>query len=110
MILLQGANSVSFRNRSIVVATILLLGLITYAAAKYYAPSLVLYVVEQTLIQKAPEGSNPALLRERLHSLLAEITDENEKMARLLRISEQLEKVQILKPEDLDNLLAVEKH
>ena len=77
-----------------------------FGAANYYSPSLVLYVVEQTLVQKAPAGTDPALTRERLHTLLAAAPDQNAKMTRLLRISEQLEKVQHLTPGELDRLLA----
>ena len=84
------------------------LALILYGAAKYYSPSLVLYVVEQTLIQKAPTGSQPVLIHERLHTLLATAPDQNARMTKLLRISERLEKVQNLTPEELDGILAMD--
>jgi hypothetical protein len=78
---------------------------ILYGAASYYSPSLVLHVVEQTLIQKAPEGVNPVWTRERLHTLLAAAPDQSARMAKLMHISERLEKVQTLTPEELDSLL-----
>ncbi len=99
----------TIRNRSAVMVALLVSASILYGMANYYSSSLVLYVVEQTLIQKAPEGSNPVLLRKRLHDLLASIPAKNEKMSRLLQISKQLEKVQSLRPADLNNLLAFER-
>jgi hypothetical protein len=99
----------TIRKRFTIVLALLVISSILYGAAKYYSPSLVLYVVEQTLVQKAPPGTNPVLLHERLHALLEASPDQNAKMTRLLRISEQLEKVQNLTHEDLDELLAIEK-
>jgi hypothetical protein len=100
----------TIRKRFTIVLALLVISSILYGAAKYYSPSLVLYVVEQTLVQKAPPGTNPVLLHERLHAFLEASPDQNAKMTRLLRISEQLEKVQNLTHEDLDELLAIEKN
>ena len=57
------------------------LALMLYGTARLYSPALVLYVVEQTLIQKAPSGSDPALLHSRLHEFLAEAPDRNARMS-----------------------------
>jgi len=82
---------------------------VLYGVARYYSPSLILYVVEQSLAQKAPAGTSLVLLHERLRALLSTAPDQNAKMERLLQISQYLEKVQYLTREELDELVAVEK-
>ena len=99
----------TIRRRSVIVAFLLAVSSCLYGAARYYAPILALHVVEQTLMQKAPEGISRNRLRERFHVLLAEAHDPASKMARLLAISERLEKAQTLTPEELDELLAADK-
>ncbi len=88
--------------------TVFLLAAVLYGMANYYSPAIVLHVVEQTLIQKAPQGTDPALVRERLHALLSTIADQKGKMTRLLQISSELEKVQSIDSDELNRLLALE--
>jgi hypothetical protein len=102
-------NPVTIQKRSMVMAVLFVLAAALYGVARYYSPSLILYVVEQSLAQKAPAGTDPMLLRERLHALLSSSLDQNAKMQRLLRISQYLEKVQRLKPEELNELMGIEK-
>jgi hypothetical protein len=99
----------TFQNRSIVVAILLAFASIGYAAAKYYSPSLVLHIVQQSLIQKAPSGKDSILLQKRLQALISSAPNQKTKMEELLRISEYLEKMQRLTPEELDELLSIEK-
>ena len=99
----------TIQKRSVVMAALLALGLFGYAAARYYSPALVFYVVEQSLVQKAPSGTDRLLIHERLHALVLAIPDPKARMEKLLQISEYLEKVQGLKPEKLDELLATAK-
>jgi hypothetical protein len=99
----------SIQKRSIIVVVLFAFALTLYGAAKYYSPSLILYVVEQSLIQKAPAGTDTVLLQNRLRTHLSTISDQSAQMRRLLRISEYLEKVQHLTPEELDRLLAIER-
>jgi hypothetical protein len=82
--------------------------LILYGVARYYSPYLVFHVVEHSLMQKAPASADAAQLRGRLHAFLAAVPDQGKKMERLLRISEYLEKVQYLAPEELETLLPLE--
>lgn len=96
----------NIRKRSAIMVMWLALSSVLYGAARYYAPHLMLYVVEQTLVQKAPSEIQSAQLRERLHALLAATPDPGAKMARLLQISRHLEKVQSLTSGELDSLLA----
>jgi hypothetical protein len=86
--------------------TVFFVSTVLYGSAKYYSPTIVFHVVEQTLVQKAPAGTDPVLARERLQAHLAAAPDQNAKMARLLRLSEKLEKIQSLTPAELDSLLA----
>jgi hypothetical protein len=95
----------TIQNRLIVMVAVAVISSILYGAARYYSPSLVLHVVEQTLIQKAPAGTNSVWTRERLHDLLAATPDQNARMARLLHISGQLEKIQTLTSQELEGLL-----
>jgi hypothetical protein len=99
----------TFQKRLIITGAVLAIASILYGAGRHYSPSLVQYVVEQSLIQKAPSGTAPVHLQNRLRAILSTAPDQNTKMKRLLRISEYLEKVHSLTPEDLDNLLAPDK-
>ena len=96
-------------KRALIMGVLLAAALVFYGAAKMYSPALVLHIVEQALIQKAPSGTDPALVRARLHSLLAGDPDPGARMERLFRISAYLEKVQTLTSQELDGLLAIEK-
>ncbi len=99
----------TIRGRSIIIAVLLAVSSCLYGAARCYAPILALHVVEQTLLQKAPEGISKSRLRERFHALLAQAQDPAAKMARLFAISERLEKAQTLTPEELEELLAADE-
>ena len=98
----------TIQKRSLVIGSLFVFASVLYGATKHYSPSLIRYVVEQSLIQKAPPGTNPASLHERVHALLSAAPDKKNQMERLLRISEYLEKVQRLNFEQIDQLLAVD--
>jgi hypothetical protein len=85
----------TIQKRSLVIGSLFVFASVLYGAAKHYSPSLVRYVVEQSLLQKAPSGANPASLHERVNTLLSAAPDKDTQMERLLRISEYLEKVQV---------------
>jgi hypothetical protein len=99
----------TIRKRSLVIGLLIVAASVFYGAAKYYSPVLVHYVVEQSLLQKAPSGSNAALIRARLHAFISAAPDRDSQMERLLRISEYLEKLQVLKLEQLDQLLGIDE-
>ena len=96
----------TLRKRSLVLGSLFAVALAVYGVARHYSPSLIFYVVEQSLIQKAPAGTDPDLLHARFRAQISAARDDNSRMERLLRISESLEKVQHLTPEQLDGLLA----
>ena len=99
----------AIQKRSIIVGILFAFALTLYGAAKYYSPFLIRHVVEQSLKQKAPPGTDIAHLQDRVRAHLSTAADQNAKIKRLLRISEYLEKVQHLTPEELDKLLAIER-
>lgn len=95
----------TIKSRSAITIALLILAFIVYGTAKFYSPSLVFFVVEQTLIEKAPPGTDPAQLRERLRILISTAPNQNARMERLFRISAYLEKVQLLTPEQLNEVM-----
>ncbi len=95
----------TIRNRSLVFGSFIVVASVLYGAAKYYSPSLIFFVVEQSLIQKAPSGVDRTLLHERLRAQMLAVPDKNSQMQRLLQISEYVEKVQYLTLEQFDQLL-----
>lgn len=97
----------SFRRRAGIVGLLFVVFLVAYGTARFYSHTLVIYVVEQALIQKAPAGTDPALIRMRFHALLATVPDNNAKLAKVLAMSQYLEKVQTLTSEELEQLLPV---
>lgn len=80
--------------------------LAAYAAGKHYSPLLVHYVVTEALIEKAPAGTDPAALRNRMAALRPAPGDGGESMTTLLAISQRLEKVQRLSPGEIEEILA----
>ncbi len=101
----KGWYRMTFKKRLSTVSVLLVIAILLYGTARFYAPSLVYHVVEQTLIQKAPPEMDPALLRHRINRLISAAPDREARMEQLFRISEYLEKVQILTPEQLNELL-----
>ena len=83
-----------------------LLALGAYGAASYYSTDLIAYVVEQALIQKLPAGADPAEFHRKLRSLLAASPDRQVKLAKLLQMSQYMEKVQRLSQAELEALFA----
>ena len=97
------------QKRLIIACALVAFASILYGAGRHYAPSLIQYVVEQSLIQKAPSGTDPVYLQSRLRAILSKTPDRDAQTQRLLQISEYLERLQFLTPEDLDILMAPEK-
>jgi hypothetical protein len=96
------------KKRSIIVIMAFAFASVLYGVAEYYSSSIILYVTEQSLIQKAPAGTDPLQIHKQLSALLSTTPDHKAKMQMLLRISEHLEKIQRLAPEELNGLLANE--
>jgi len=97
----------TIQKRSVVIGVIVIFFAMLYGAAKYNSPFLVEYTVEQTLIQKAPPGTDPIKIRQRLQELLIEAPDQQARIDLLFRISRYLEKVQALSLQDLADIMEV---
>jgi hypothetical protein len=97
----------TFRRRLAVLGFLALLFLVIYGIAKSYSEAIVVYVVEQALLQKIPEGMDSLQVQKRFESLLAS-TSEDSKLLKLMALSSYLEKVQKLTPGELDRLLALD--
>ena len=95
----------TIRKRALVVGSLIFIASVFYGAAKYYSPSLVFFVVEQSLIQKVPSGIDRKFLHERLRAHIFAAPDKTSQMQKLLQISENVEKVQYLTLEQLGQLL-----
>lgn len=99
----------SIQRRTMIMGALLVSAAILYGVARRHSSVLVYYVVEQSLLQKAPSGVGRDELRTRLHRHLSTSPDERARIEKLLRISQRLEKVQHLTVEDLDDILGGEK-
>jgi hypothetical protein len=102
-------TGMTIQKRSIVMGLIVLFFAMLYGIAKFNSPFLVEYTVERTLIQKAPPGTDPAKIHERLQELLVQAPDRRTRIDLLFRISRYLEKVQTLSHQDLSDLLELEE-
>jgi hypothetical protein len=80
----------------------------SYLALRHYSPFLVGYVVEQTLLQKAPDGADRDKIRRSFREWLEASPDGRERLARLFAMSQQLEKVQKLSNSEIAELLKQE--
>jgi len=92
-------------KRSLVAAVLLTVALIVYGAVRYYSPALIQHVVEQSLVQKAPDDIELSMIKQRLGMCLNAEPDKQSRLRRLLQISAYLEKVQHLTPEEWNELL-----
>ncbi len=97
----------SLRQRAGIMAVLGAVALAAYGTARYYRHSLVIWVVEQSLLQKAPAGTNPAVLTRRFRALFAALPNRDARFARALAISQEIEKLQILTPQELEHLLSI---
>jgi hypothetical protein len=96
---------ITFRQRLAIMGLLLLVFLLIYGIARHYSSTIVAYVVEEALLQKAPEGMSPATVRQRFDAALAS-TSQSDRLLRLLSLSSYIEKVQKLTPAELDRLLS----
>ena len=98
----------TFRGRMWVLGALTALSLAIYGTAKFYSPSLMVYVTEQTLIQKSPAGTDPESVHLRLHAYLSALPNSESKLAAVMAISQYLERIQKLSDKELNQLLAPE--
>jgi hypothetical protein len=77
----------------------------SYAVARHYSLALIAYVVEHSLAEKAPAGTDPSLLSQGLERRVYACPNREAKLQTLLTVSSYLEKVQALTQGELDELL-----
>ena len=94
----------NFKWRISVLGVMAVLFLLVYGIGRYYSPRIVGYVVEEAVVQKAPEGMSPMIVRKRFETVMS-VTRVQDKMLKLLALSNYLEKVQKLTPAELIELL-----
>lgn len=94
-----------FRRRLGIIGTVAFGAVIAYGTARYYSTSVIAYVVEHALLQKLPTRSDPDLVRERFQRLLSSLPDRQARLEKLLNMSQYLEKLQELSPQEMDELL-----
>jgi hypothetical protein len=95
----------TFPNRLAVVGILAVLALLVYGAATHYSEELVSYVVEQALLQKLPPDSDSDQAINQFRHLLSTLPSRQAKLEKLIYLSQYLEKLQILTPQELDQLL-----
>ncbi len=95
----------TLRNR---LATLGILGAVAiacYGTARYYSPAIVIFVVEQALLQKAPAALSSAAVEQKYRGLMESLPTRDDKLKRALILSQSLEKVQRLSQTQFDELL-----
>lgn len=95
----------SFSRRLCTVGILLALAMVAYAVASRYSAKIVIYVVEQTLIQKSPPGSDPTVVRQRFRAHMEALSGEDAKLQKALTLSQYLEKFQRLSSFQLESLI-----
>ena len=95
----------TFRQRLAIVGLLAFMALAAYGVGRHYSTALMTYVVEQTLEEKSPPGTDPAMLKSRFEGLLSASSSPEAKLQTLLRLSQYLEKVQELTKSELEMLL-----
>jgi hypothetical protein len=92
----------SFAERTVALVAAAVLFGAAYGVLRHFSPRLVEYVVEETLVQKAPPGSDPAALRTRFAQRMASLPDAGTRLENLLLLSQSLEKVQVMETAALE--------
>jgi hypothetical protein len=95
----------AFRRRLVIAVLLALPALAAYALGRYYAPDVITLIVEQSLVEKAPPGTDPETTQSRFQVLMAGCASREARMNTLLQLSQYLEKVQELSVPELEALL-----
>jgi hypothetical protein len=93
------------RRRLGIAVLLVLPAVFAYVLGRYYSPDLISLVVEQSLVEKAPPGTDSNAVQSRFQTLMAGYATREAKMSALLQLSQYLEKVQELSIAELEALL-----
>ena len=91
-----------------VLGVCLIIAAASFTAARLASASIVAYVVEETLVQKAPPGTDPLWVRFRFRTMLSGSAGKAARIDRLMDIAQALEKSQQLTAPEFERLLAGE--
>jgi hypothetical protein len=94
-----------FRQRVTILCLLALLFLGSYATARRYSAAIVAFVIEEALVQKAPDEVGPERAERHFHAWLDAARPED-KLMKLLDLSKYLEKVQKLSVLEMEQLLS----
>jgi hypothetical protein len=98
-------KGMTLRRRLGIAVLLMLPAMVAYALGRYYSPDLISLVVEQSLVEKAPPGTDSKTIQSRFQSLMAGYDTREAKMSALLQLSQYLEKIQQLSLPELEALL-----
>jgi len=98
----------NLRRRLMVLVIIAASFFALYGLGKHYSPALVRYVVIQTLLEKVPAGTDPAWVTARVTALADSSEGSAAGMARMMAISQQIEKIQRLTEGQMTELLGLD--
>src|SRR5213594_54210 len=100
------AEPMSLGKRTLILALLTAGAASAYGLGIHYSPLLVYRVVEQALIEKAPNNMSGSELEKRFRAHLDAFPDGKSRLQRLLAVSRYLEKTQKLRQEELERILA----
>jgi hypothetical protein len=95
----------AIKQRLIIIGIVASLFLTVLVIAISFSPQLIAHIVEHTLLEKAPEGTDPERLSQRFRDALNRAPDEEAQLQLLLTMASRLEKVPRWSPQELSDLL-----
>jgi hypothetical protein len=98
----------TFRQRTLILLCLGIVACGAYLIMRIYSTMLVAYVVEESLIQKAPDGTDIEQFRARFQGLVHSLPDDRSRLQRLMEMSQVLEKVQRLDRAGVERLLSID--
>ena len=93
------------RKRLGIAVILVLPALAAYILGRQYAPDVITFVVEHTLVEKSPPGTDSELVKSRFRNMIAGCATTETRMRTLLQLSQYMEKVQELSIPELESLL-----
>ena len=93
------------RKRLGIAVLLVLPAFVAYLLGRCYAPDVITFIVEHTLVEKSPDGTDPELVKSRFRNMIAGCTTTETRMQTLLQLSQYMEKVQELSVPEMESLL-----
>lgn len=96
----------TFERRLVVAGLLAVFAVASLTAAKRFSVPLIAYVVEEALVQKLPAGTDPSDARRKFRDLISGLPGRQMKLDTLLAMSQYLERLQTVDPQELERLMA----